>query len=288
MSKKSLVLAPSLACLICLGAGAIPADFRLDFLKSQVAFEPAADPDAARSLPPDPASLFDGPLEALERARWLRVEMTHRTQIQGKLIDKFIESKIRVVRGPKGLFRHESETQLGNRFSRTLAVSDGMVVAFSKQFADRPPDVSGQRLPKENASQCADLMKQHGFDSPQALFQMIRKGLKDGKAEAGRWGSIEVFRVAGAIDVAKVGGNAPGTHCHVYFRRDDSWPFRVEWFEKTSRTTRTLAIIELTGLAVDVPLTEEQCKETFTFPRDGAPTRLAAKQTPTQAQGRTQ
>lgn len=277
MSKKSLVLAPSLACLICLGAGAIPADFRLDFLKSQVAFEPAADADAARSLPSDPTSLFDGPLEALERAQWLRVEMTHRTQIRGKLLDRYIESNIRVVRGPKGLFRHESEMQLGDRFYRTLAVSDGVVVASSRQFADRLPEVNGQRLPSENSSERAALIRQHGFDSPQILFQKIRKGLKEGKAEAGRWGSIDVVRIAGAIDAAQFGGEAPGTHCHVYFRRDDSWPFRVEWFEKTNRSSRTLAVIELTALAVDVPMTENQCKETFTFPRDGAPTRLAAK-----------
>jgi hypothetical protein len=269
MSKKSLVLAPSLACLICLGAGAIPDDFRLDFLKGQVAFEPAADPEAARSLPSRPTTLLDRPLEALERAQWLRIEMTHRTWVGGKGADKFVASKIRLSRGPSGLFRSESETQLGKRMVRFLAVSDGVVVGWSKQMGDQPADISGQRMPKEDSPQRASLMRQLACEAPQPLLQMIRKGLVEEKAEVGKLGAIDVIRLSGSIDGSKIGCESPGTHCHVYLRRDDGWPFRIEWFEKTNRTMRSIAVIELTGIAVDVPLTEEQCRETFTFPRDG-------------------
>ncbi|MFO0866213.1 MAG: hypothetical protein U0744_16455 [Gemmataceae bacterium] len=276
MSKKSLVLAPSLACLICLGAGAIPDDFRLDFLKGQIAFEPAVDLEAARSLPSNPASLLDRPLEALERAQWLRIDMTHRTWVGAKGANQFVESKFRISRGPSGLFRHESETLLGKRLARTLAVSDGVVVGWSKKLGDQPVDISGQRLPKEN-SQRTDLMRQFAHDTPQSLFRMIHKGLKDGKAEAGKWGSIDVIRVSGGIDASKIGCAAPGTHCHVYLRRDDGWPCRVEWFEKAKNNMRSLATIEITSLVVDVALTEDQCRDTFTFPRDGVGTRIAAK-----------
>jgi hypothetical protein len=268
MLKKHFLLAPLFACAVLMFAGAwsdrpplapvSSASAGAAFLAQPVSLDPhLKDLNGRRLIQRLLAEL------APDKVRWLRMT-TWQRQVDDEVS---FESESRLVLGPDQCARLETQVQAGGQPVKSLAVSDGVVLAESLHLPGQEPQLVSQQLP---AGQRDQLLRLAGCVGPWHLLRELTAQMQDLQIQTGRWNQHPVIRLTGNLAIAPSPWSLDPRVCRLYLDARTLWPHRIEWWasKQPSDPPELVLEMEFRDPVINTPLSHDDCVREFSYPAD--------------------
>jgi hypothetical protein len=235
----------------------------------------------------DALQTLDAALAALDPRRVSWLDMTVAQEVHLPDLDYQTAGRYRAA--PDNRFRLELQMRTGKTTETYLTVSDGACVWRATRAGDG--DWTAVRrfgfqqvLDAAEATPQArdDFLRGPSFSGPMALLRNLRRRMVWVDSLETRDGERAVIALTGVWPPETVAKLAPKDaewpagcpdRCRVFLDADTLAPCRVEWWGPADQGKSLIRLvqIELGGVVVNQPLTQEECERTFRFDPGSAP-----------------